>query len=336
MAGDVSAPRSGSAPWVARILFVAACFAVSLLWFPTMPGRSHTAVALTVAAFGLALEQVLRRVAPQRVAGSFAGVFVGAGSGAALLVLIPSAGPGRALGLMLVVVLAFLGAVAGGRAGEALTVRSDRSDTGDRAGGRKVLDTSVVIDGRLADIVASGFLDGTLVFPGFALRELQRIADSSDPRMRARGRRGLEVLERLRGDDRVSLEFPDEPGAGEVDDLLVRVAARLGAPLLTTDFNLNKVAGLHGVAVLNVNDLASALRPVVLPGDRRRLEIRREGKEAGQGVGHLDDGTMVVVDGGRAHLGQAIDVEVTSVLQTPAGKMLFARPASDPGDDQKG
>jgi uncharacterized protein YacL len=301
-----------------------------------MPGRSHIAVALTVGAFGLALEQVLRRIRVERVAGSFAGVFVGAGSGAALLVLIPSTGPGRALGPLVVVVLAFLGAVAGGRAGEVLASGGRSDDSPARGSSTKILDTSAVIDGRLADVVASGFLEGTLVFPGFALRELQGIADSTDPRTRARGRRGLELLERLREDDRVRLEFPDEPGTGEVDELLVRLAARLEAPLVTTDFNLNKVAGLHGVLVLNVNDLATALRPVLLPGDRRRVEIRREGKEPGQGVGHLEDGTMVVVEGGRGHLGNEIEIEISSVLQTPSGKMLFARPTATPGDDQNG
>ena len=326
----------GPRPWVARILFLAACFVVSLLWFPSMPGRSHVAVALTVGALGLALEQVLRRIRAERVAGSFVGVFVGAGSGAALLVLIPSTGPGRALGPLVVVVLAFLGAIAGGRAGELLAAGAGTGDAAGTDGTHHVLDTSAVIDGRIADVAASGFLGGRLVFPKFALNELQRIADSADPQVRARGRRGLDLLERLRKDPQLRLELPDVPGSGEVDDRLVGFAARLRASLVTTDFNLNKVARLHGVTVLNVNDLAKALRPVLMPGDRGLVEVRSEGKEPGQGIAHLDDGTMVVIEGGRSHLGDEIEVEVSSVLQTPSGRMLFARPSRGQSDDQNG
>ncbi|MGI6145890.1 MAG: PIN/TRAM domain-containing protein [Bacillota bacterium] len=190
----------------------------------------------------------------------------------------------------------------------------------------KLLDTSVIIDGRIADIADAGFLEGVLVIPSFVLEELQRIADSSDVLKRNRGRRGLDILKRMQKDESLTIEIVDERmDDAEVDAKLIKLAQMMNATILTNDFNLNKVAELHGVSVLNINELANALKPVVLPGEEMTVHVVKDGKEAGQGVAYLDDGTMVVVDGGKRHIGDSIGVMVTSVLQTSAGRMIFAK-----------
>ena len=196
--------------------------------------------------------------------------------------------------------------------------------------GSILVDTSAIIDGRIADLSITGFLEGSLVVPRFVLDELRHIADSSDDLRRARGRRGLEVLGRLRKDATVPLEVLDVGvGVGEeVDAQLVRLAKGMDSPILTTDYNLNRVAELQGVQVLNVNELANALKSIVLPGEYLRVHIVQEGKEAGQGVAYLDDGTMVVVEGGRRYLNAFHEVVVTRVLQTAAGRIIFAQPKS--------
>jgi uncharacterized protein YacL len=192
-------------------------------------------------------------------------------------------------------------------------------------GKRLLLDTSAIIDGRIADVCETGFLRGTLGIPQFVLRELQQIADSSDPLKRARGRRGLDILKKIQDQQAIGVEILDQdfPGNRDVDGKLVESAKQLGAPIITNDFNLNKVAQLHGIKVLNINQLANALKPVVLPGELVRVRVIKEGKEYGQGVGYLDDGTMVVVDNAKRFIGKNIDVAVTSVLQTTAGRMIF-------------
>jgi uncharacterized protein YacL len=190
----------------------------------------------------------------------------------------------------------------------------------------KILDTSVIIDGRIADIAETGFLSGTLIIPRFVLLELQHIADSSDPMRRKRGRRGLDILNKLQKSNYpVEIIDTDFPSVPAVDSKLVELAKAMTCPIITNDFNLNKVAELQGVAVLNINELSNALRPVVLPGEEFKVFVLREGKEYNQGVGYLDDGTMVVVDSGREFMNQKVDVVVTSVLQTTAGRMIFAR-----------
>ncbi len=192
----------------------------------------------------------------------------------------------------------------------------------------KIVDTSVLIDGRIQDICDSGFMEGTLIVPRFVLHELQHIADSSDVLRRAKGRRGLDILKSLQGlDSKVKLEISDEDPADirEVDAKLVKLASKHGAKVLTTDFNLNKVAQIEGVQVLNINDLANALKPSVLPDERMEVKVIKDGKEPNQGVGYLDDGTMIVVDGGRPYMGRTVSVLVTSVLQTAAGRMIFTR-----------
>ncbi len=189
------------------------------------------------------------------------------------------------------------------------------------------LDTSAIIDGRLVDVVASGFLWGTLVVPRFVLGELQHIADDSKPDRRGRGRRGLEVLSVLQKDHRIDLELTDEdaPEIKAVDAKLVALARARGAAVLTTDYNLNRVAQLQGVRVMNLNQLANAIKPAFLPGEEMRVRVIQQGKEPGQGVAFLDDGTMIVVEGGGSHLQHEIDVVVTRVLQTVAGRMVFAQ-----------
>lgn len=199
---------------------------------------------------------------------------------------------------------------------------------GRRSDGRSVLlDTSVIIDGRIADISRTGFIDGEMVVPGFVLNELQHIADSSDPLRRRRGRRGLEMLRRLQSDSVTPVRVRDVEvdNAREVDDKLVVLAKRMSCPIVTNDYNLNRVAQLQGVKVLNINELANAVKAMFLPGESLDLEIIQEGKEVGQGVGYLDDGTMVVVEDGKPFIGREVELVVTKVLQTAAGRMLFAR-----------
>lgn len=190
-----------------------------------------------------------------------------------------------------------------------------------------VIDTSVIIDGRIVDVCEAGFLEGSFIIPQFILQELQNIADSSDSLRRARGRRGLDILHKIQKMNKIDVEIVDEdfPKIKEVDAKLVALARMLGAKIITNDFNLNKVAELQGVTVLNLNELANALKPVVLPGEKMNIFIAKEGKESNQGVGYLDDGTMVVVDNAKKTISQHVDVIVTSVLQTTAGRMIFAK-----------
>lgn len=191
----------------------------------------------------------------------------------------------------------------------------------------KILDTSVIIDGRITDVVRAGFLEGILVVPMFVLEELRHIADSSDTMRRNRGRRGLDVLQDLQKQLGAAVQImeKDYEDAPEVDSKLIKLAQEIGGKLLTTDYNLNKVCELQGVPVLNINELANSVKPVVLPGEEMVVQVMKEGKELGQGVAYLDDGTMVVVDSGRKYIGQQLPVVVTSVLQTAAGRMIFAR-----------
>ncbi|PYQ54294.1 MAG: PIN domain nuclease [Acidobacteria bacterium] len=230
---------------------------------------------------------------------------------------------------LVVVFLGYMGIVIGGQKGEwfepARIIAAFRDSS--RLHQYKVLDTSVIIDGRIADICETGFLEGTLVVPQFVLRELQQVADSSDSLKRNRGRRGLDILQKMQKMTNVAVQIveTDFPEIREVDLKLIELARKLAGKIVTNDFNLNKVAQLRGVNVLNINELANSLKPVVLPGELMKVFIIKEGKEQGQGVGYLDDGTMVVVDQARKALGKTIEVSVTSVLQTTAGKMIFCR-----------
>lgn len=192
----------------------------------------------------------------------------------------------------------------------------------------KLLDTNVIIDGRIADICRTGFLEGTLLIPVFVLEELQHIADSADTLRRVRGRRGLDILQKIREHAGLEVEIMNVnfDDVHEVDSKLVRLAKKLGGKIITNDFNLNKVAQLRGVQVLNINELSNAVKPVVIPGETMRVQVVKDGKEPGQGVGYLDDGTMIVIENGHRYLSRTISVEVTSALQTSAGRMIFAKP----------
>jgi uncharacterized protein YacL len=228
------------------------------------------------------------------------------------------------------VLLVYFGGVTGAAKGELLNLGALGGVFGSESETRsnqKILDTSVIIDGRIADIADTGFLDGVLVVPQFVLHELQMVADSADAMKRNRGRRGLDVLQRIQkmAHLKVQIVAEDFPQVREVDMKLIELARLYNCKIMTNDFNLNKVAHLRGVEVLNINELANSLKPIVLPGELMRVFILKEGKEYNQGVAYLDDGTMVVVDNARRMISKTIDISVTSVLQTTAGKMIFGK-----------
>jgi uncharacterized protein YacL len=233
------------------------------------------------------------------------------------------------LTLALIFFMAYIGLMVGAAKGDYLELSALGGIFSDKVARRdlKILDTSVIIDGRIADVAETGFLTGTLIIPQFILRELQQVADSPDSSKRQRGRRGLDMLNRLQNNASLDIQIveTDFPAVREVDLKLIELGKQLDAVIVTNDFNLNKVAQLRGVNVLNINELANALKPVVLPGEAMRVFILKEGKEYNQGVAYLDDGTMVVVDNARRLIGKNADIAVTSVLQTTAGKMIFGK-----------
>jgi uncharacterized protein YacL len=309
----------GLDPWIAA--------AVGLLFF--------VAVVL--------FEMRLERATLKRLIGAAVGSILGIlGAYLMALVLERAALPENTrsfFSVALLLLMAYIGLVVGAHKGDMLNLQALGGLFGSEKGSRrlyKVLDTSVIIDGRVADICEAQFLDGTLLVPQFVLRELQLVADSSDGLKRQRGRRGLEVLQRIQQMPNLTVEIAEEdfPQTPEVDLKLIELAKRYEAKIVTNDFNLNKVASLQGIDVLNVNALANALKPVVLPGETMRVFILREGKEYNQGVAYLDDGTMVVVDGARRMINKTIDITVTSVHQTTAGKMIFGR-FDDRGDSAR-
>jgi uncharacterized protein YacL len=238
------------------------------------------------------------------------------------------------LTLALTFFMAYVGLMVGAAKGDYLELSALGGILTDKASRRdlKILDTSVIIDGRIADVAETGFLTGSLIIPQFILRELQQVADSPDSSKRQRGRRGLDMLNRLQNNSSLDIQIveTDFPAVREVDLKLIELGKQLDAVIITNDFNLNKVSQLRGVSVLNINELANALKPVVLPGEAMRVFILKEGKEYNQGVAYLDDGTMVVVDNARRLIGKNADIAVTSVLQTTAGKMIFGRLWEDP------
>jgi uncharacterized protein YacL len=281
----------------------------------------------------VAVERAVDRLAP----GELIGGAIGLTGGLVIAFLLKSvlfefitfAGrTGGYIAIVLYIVVSIFAAYLGARVGAKQRMSIGRftpAATMATGGTPKVLDTSVIIDGRILDIVRSGFLDGPLLLPRFVLRELQNIADSSDAMRRTRGRRGLDVLTKLQVISPLEIVERDFDGVADVDAKLVLLARERGGKLVTNDFNLNRVANVEGVAVLNMNELANAVKPVLLPGEELRVALIKEGKEAHQGVGYLDDGTMIVVENGRRLVGETVDVSVTSALQTAAGRMIFAR-----------
>jgi uncharacterized protein YacL len=319
---------------LARALFVVAVAYAAALLQPFPVGLpANIVVALLLAALVVFFESRLRETAITRVLGALIGCAIGLAIAHMIVTGLFWADNGdrrvEFLHSFTLIVLPYLGLVLGGKHGEWL--EPARLVTLFRATGPqrryKILDTSVIIDGRVADVCETGFVDGTLVIPQFVLKELQLVADSADSLKRNRGRRGLDILQKIQKMSGVEvivsdLDFPD---IREVDLKLIELARSMQAKIVTNDFNLNKVAQLRGVEVLNVNELANSLKPVVLPGEIMKVFILKEGKEYNQGVAYLDDGTMVVVDNARKMISKTIDIVVTSVLQTTAGKMIFGR-----------
>jgi len=319
---------------LARVLIVAAV-AYSAALLQPLPVGVIANIAFAVALAGLVVffETRLRDTAPTRVLGALLGCAVGLAIARAIeagLFFANSADRKvEFLHAFLLTVLPYLGLVLGAKNGEwlepARLLALFRATGPERR--YKILDTSVIIDGRIADVCDTGFVDGTLVIPQFVLKELQLVADSGDSLKRNRGRRGLDILQKIQkmAGVEVTISDVDFPEVKEVDLKLIELARSLQGKIVTNDFNLNKVAQLRGVEVLNVNELANSLKPVVLPGEIMKVFILKEGKEYNQGVAYLDDGTMVVVDNARKMISKTIDIVVTSVLQTTAGKMIFGR-----------
>jgi uncharacterized protein YacL len=319
---------------LARVFFVGAVSYSAFLLRPIGPDAAiNVLFGLGLAVLAVIFEWQLRRTSVTHMLGAMLGGGIGLvlakGIGAALFWVDPGDQRVAFLHSFVLLLFPYLGLVIGGRKGEwlepARLMSLFRSSAPERH--YKILDTSVIIDGRIADICDSGFMDGTVVIPQFVLKELQLVADSSDSMKRNRGRRGLDILQKIQKMSGVAVTISDVdfPDVREVDLKLIELARTLNGKIVTNDFNLNKVAQLRGVAVLNINELANALKPVVLPGEIMKVFVLKEGKEYNQGVAYLDDGTMVVVDNARKMIGKTIDTAVTSVLQTTAGKMIFGR-----------
>jgi uncharacterized protein YacL len=323
--------------WVVRILFIlgsaGAVFYLVYQQYHSFDNAFISAgVALGFTALIIGIEYLLRRARIKQLTVGIFGLLAGLISANLLAYALQQLLTDRFL-LPLLQILLNLGL---GYLGFALGIKKAEHISWEDAGivvsrpgaeqSKKILDTSTIIDGRIADIAATKFMDGKFIIPRFVLKELQHIADSPDPMKRKRGRRGLDILNRLqKGDLQVEIVEQDFPAISEVDHKLVELAKAMQGCIITNDYNLNKVAELQGITVLNINELANALKPVVLPGEELKVFVLREGKEYNQGVGYLDDGTMVVIDSGKEYINQKVDVTVTSVLQTPAGRMVFAK-----------
>ena len=293
-------------------------------------GAVGIALGLGIILFEMRLRAVSLKRLIGAVIGSILGIF---GAYLFSLVIRNSIAPGSTqsfLQLLIILLMAYVGLIVGANKGDLLNLSALGGIFGGEKPGKKmykILDTSVIIDGRIADIAETGFLDGVLLLPQFVLRELQLVADSADSLKRNRGRRGLDILQRIQKMASITVQIVEDdfPAVREVDLKLIELAKVYEAKIMTNDFNLNKVAQLQGVEVLNINELANSLKPIVLPGEIMKVFILKEGKEYNQGVAYLDDGTMVVVDNARKMIGKTVDVSVTSVLQTTAGKMIFGK-----------
>jgi uncharacterized protein YacL len=321
---------------VFRALFIL-IFGISAGYFRPVdePFWSAALVGAALGVLAIFLERRIVRVSLQRLIGMVCGLVAGLLSATLVSLVIGRAGaqtpnPLRYVEIVCLLIFGYLGAVTGAAKGELLNLSALGGFFGTEPETRPnqtILDTSVIIDGRIADIADTGFLDGVLVVPQFVLHELQMVADSADSMKRNRGRRGLDVLQRIQKMPHLKVQIVNEdfPHVQEVDMKLIELAKLSKSRIMTNDFNLNKVAHVRGVDVLNINELANSLKPIVLPGELMRVFILKEGKEYNQGVAYLDDGTMVVVDNARRMISKTIDISVTSVLQTTAGKMIFGK-----------
>ena len=318
-----------------RLLFVLIVGLVCYLIQPFgLPSNLDAGVGLLIGVAIVVFEWRLRVMSLKRLIGSAIGSVLGI-VGAYLFALvirnsIPQSHTQSFLQILVMMVMAYVGLAVGANKGDLLNLSALGGIFGGEKQGKKsykILDTSVIIDGRIADIAETGFLDGVIVIPQFVLRELQLVADSADSLKRNRGRRGLDILQRLQKTASLQIQIVEDDftTVREVDMKLIELAKVYEGKIITNDFNLNKVAQLQGVEVLNINELANSLKPIVLPGEAMRVFILKEGKEYNQGVAYLDDGTMVVVDNARKMIGKTIDIAVTSVLQTTAGKMIFGK-----------
>ncbi|MGH9683866.1 MAG: PIN/TRAM domain-containing protein [Candidatus Acidiferrales bacterium] len=340
-----------------RSIFTAVCVAAGFHFRPFSISKEAGSIAGLLFAVAVILFEIrLRRASLRRLIGAAIGSILGIlGAYLTSLILMHTTMPEStrsffSLGIFLV--MTYIGLIVGANKGDMLNLQALGGLFGTERSTRhslKLLDTSVIIDGRIADIADALFLDGTIIIPQFVLHELQLVADSADPLKRQRGRRGLEVLQRIQKMTHLEVQIAEDDFTqiADVDLKLIELAKRYNAKIVTNDFNLNKIATLQGLEIMNVNQLANALKPVVLPGEAMRVFILREGKEFNQGVAYLDDGTMVVVDGARKMINKTIDISVTSVHQTTAGKMIFGRydergeqsqrqPSNPPGESQSG
>jgi uncharacterized protein YacL len=315
--------------------FIIGCITAAGYFFTPfrLPRPAGAAIAFIIGGIIMYLETQIRRtqfkVIWSSTIGTYAGVFLGWSLGAIYKNITDDAPTALFIRIFFLIIMPYIGFLVGVQKSEWLNPAHLFRFFKEKSGGRsyKLLDTSVIIDGRITDLCDTGFIEGTLVIPQFVLKELQFVADSSDSLKRQRGRRGLDVLNHLQKSSQITVVIweMDFPEIRDVDSKLIELARQLDAKIVTNDVNLNKVAKLRGISVLNINELANALRPVVLPGESMRVFILKEGKEKDQGVGYLDDGTMVVVDNSRRMIGQNVDITVTSVLQTTVGKMIFGR-----------
>jgi uncharacterized protein YacL len=282
-----------------------------------------------LAVLTILLVETIKKAPLRRICGGIIGLLVGIFFARVLSTAVPLfVKPGSiAVSGIIYTVLAYVGFKVGTKKGEEFSFQSLTAPRGGQDESFKILDTSVIIDGRVADICETGFIEGVFILPQFVLHELQHIADASDSVKRTRGKRGLEILHRMQKsvDIEVRITEQDFPRIKAVDSKLVELAKRIDGKIITNDANLNKVAELQGISVLNINTLANALKPIVLPGEEIHVYVLKEGKEPGQGVAYLDDGTMVVIESGKRFMGRSLDVVVTSVLQTTAGRMIFGK-----------
>ncbi len=323
--------------YIIRIVFLLVTSAIGgVIALKTLSSLAWTGmlVGLGVGLGAVGLELILRRAPVRSLVGGSLGLVAGlllAHVVTSSLALLPFEEPAVSVALRALpaVALGYVGLLFGVRQAQRFDLARIRAAFSTTKGDPyvKILDTSAIIDGRIADVAEAGFLDGTLVVPQFVLGELQHVADSSDSLKRARGRRGLDILHKMQKMTGIAVRIVEDdfPKVREVDQKLILLARQRGAKIVTNDFNLNKVAEVQGVPVLNMNELSNAVKPLVLPGEGLRVFVLKEGKEISQGVAYLDDGTMVVVENGRKMIGRTVDVTVTSVLQTTAGRMIFGR-----------
>jgi uncharacterized protein YacL len=316
---------------IVRAIFLLVLTATAYALHPFQVAPWQSGVAGLLLGVGIIFFEIrLERVSLKRLIGAAFGSVLGIFGAFLMSLVLGKASAEPFLQVMLLLWMTYVGLIVGAKKGDMLNLAALGGIFGVEKSSKKtfkILDTSVIIDGRIADIAETGFLDGVLVIPQFVLRELQLVADSADSMKRNRGRRGLDILQRVQKMTHLNVQIVEEdfPQTREVDMKLIELAKIYDCKIITNDFNLNKVAQLHGVEVLNINELANSLKPIVLPGETMRVFVLKEGKEYNQGVAYLDDGTMVVVDNAKKMISKTVDITVTSVLQTTAGKMIFGK-----------